>query len=135
MASCGRLVVDGLGVLLEDLVALGPGGVLQLEHRLGVEEVDLALTAPLVLAADLPLAVGPLGRAVQVGQAVAGGHLVGQHVEPDPADAADTVPVKYSSITSAARPDGLEDLGAGVGGHGGDAHLGHHLDDALARPP
>ena len=34
------LVVDRLRVLLEDVVALGPGGVLELEHRLRVEEVD-----------------------------------------------------------------------------------------------
>jgi hypothetical protein len=80
VASFGGLVVDRPGVLLEDLVALGPGGVLELEHGLGVEEVDLALAAPLVLAADLELAVGQLGRAVQVGQRWRG-HLGGQDVE------------------------------------------------------
>jgi hypothetical protein len=43
-----------------------------------------------------------------------------------------TVPVKYSSTRSWAEADGLEDLGAGVGGDRGDAHLGHHLEHALA---
>ena len=105
--------------------------MLELEDGLRVEEVELALAAPLVLAADLELAVGPLGRAVQVGQAVARGHLGGQHVEADAADAADAVPVKYSSISAPVEADGLEHLGAGVGGHGRDAHLGHHLEDAL----
>ena len=59
------LVVDQRGVLLEDVVAAAAGGVLQLEHRLGVEEVVLALAAPLVLAADPEVAVrrllGPAG--------------------------------------------------------------------------
>ena len=81
VASAVGLVVDRLGVLLEDLVALGPGGVLELEDGARVEEVDLPLAPPLVLAADLALAVGPLGRAVEVGQAVAAGDLAGQDVE------------------------------------------------------
>jgi hypothetical protein len=46
------------GVLLEDVVAPGAGGVLQPEDRLGVEQVRLALAAPLVLAADLELRCG-----------------------------------------------------------------------------
>ena len=45
------LVVDAGRVLLEDVVALRARGVLELEHRLRVEEVVLALAAPLVLAA------------------------------------------------------------------------------------
>ena len=59
------LVVDRRGVLLEDLVALRAGGVLQLEHGLGVEQVVLALAAPLVLAAHLRAGGGraPSGRA------------------------------------------------------------------------
>ena len=131
VASLLGLVVDRRGVLLEDLVALGPRGVLELEDGPRVEEVVLALPAPLVLATHLELAVGPLGRPVEVGQAVAGGHLGGQHVEPDPADAAGRageVLVDHRVVEA----DGLEDLGAGVGGHRRDAHLGHHLQDALA---
>ena len=50
--ACSDWSSTRLAVLLEDVEALGPGGVLQLEHRLGVEEVVLALAAPLVLAAD-----------------------------------------------------------------------------------
>ena len=42
---------------LKIVVAAGPGGVLQPEDRLGVEQVRLALAAPLVLAADLQPAV------------------------------------------------------------------------------
>ena len=126
----GRLLVDGLRVLLEHLVPLGPGGVLELEHRLGVEQVDLTLAPPLVLAPDLPLAVGELGGTVEVGQAVPADHLVGQDVEPHPADARHRAgEVLVDDVGGQA--DGLEHLGAGVGRHRRDAHLGHDLDDAL----
>ena len=47
------LLVDARRVLLEDVVAPGSGGVLQPEDGLGVEQVRLALAAPLVLAADV----------------------------------------------------------------------------------
>ena len=67
-----RLLVDGLGVLLEDVVAACAGGVLQAEHRLRVEQVDLALAAPLVLAAgDQRAVVGP--HAVRRGRRGGGG--------------------------------------------------------------
>ena len=45
---------------LKMLVLAGARGVLQLEHRVGVEEVDLAVAPPLVLAAALEL--GRTGR-------------------------------------------------------------------------
>ena len=44
------LVVDQPGVLLEDVVAARLGGVLEPEDGLGVEQVVLAVAAPLVLA-------------------------------------------------------------------------------------
>ena len=80
------LVVDQPGVLLEDRVLAGAGGVLQLEHRVRVEQVVLALAAPLVLAADLELAVRPLVGPVQVGQRVPGRDVGGDVVEVDAAD-------------------------------------------------
>ena len=126
-----RLLVDQRGVLLEDVVAAGAGGVLELEHRLGVEEVVLALPAPLVLAADLELAVGPLAGTVGVGLGVAGGDLGGDLVEADAAELGGGAgEVLVDELLAEA--DGLEHLGAGVGGDRGDAHLGHHLEDALA---
>jgi hypothetical protein len=55
--SLRRLLVDPPGVLAEDVVPARAGGVLQPEHRLGVEQVRLALAPPLVLPADLEPAV------------------------------------------------------------------------------
>ena len=46
------LVVDPVGVLAEHVGAALPGRVLEPEDRLGVEQVRLALPAPLVLPAD-----------------------------------------------------------------------------------
>ena len=127
-----RLLVDLAGVVLEDVVAALPGGVLQLEHRLRVEQVQLALAPPLVLAADLQRAVvGPhvVGR---VGAPVRAQHLLGQHVETDPAEPRGGAG-EAGVDDLGAQPEGLEDLRAGVGGHGGDAHLGHRLAHALAQ--
>ena len=42
------------------------------------------------------------------------------------------MPVKYSSDHVAVEADRLEGLRGGVGRDGGDAHLAHHLHDALA---
>ncbi len=74
--------------------------------------------------------MGPLLRVPGEGRLVPGRHLDGQHVEPHAAEAAHgsgEAGVDYLG----AEADRLEDLGAGVGGHRGDAHLGHHLQDAL----
>ena len=111
VASWRGLVVDQRRVLLEDVVALRAGGVLQLEDRLGVEEVVLALAAPLVLAADLEVAVGALLGPVEVGEAVAGRDLGGELVEADAAEAARGAgEVLVDEVL--AQADGLEDLGA-----------------------
>ena len=53
--ALAALVVNQPRVLLEDRVLARAGRVLQAEHRLGVEQVDLAVAAPLVLAAALEL--------------------------------------------------------------------------------
>ena len=125
------LVIDELGVLLEDRVLTGPGGVLQLEHRVGVEQVVLALAAPLVLPAHLEFAVRALVGPVQVGQFVAGGDVGGDVVEVDTAHRA----VQAGEVLVEHRlgdADGLEQLRPGVGGHRRDAHLRHHLQHTLA---
>ena len=47
-----------MGVLLEDVVAPGTGRVLQPEDRLGIEQVRLALAAPLILTTNRKRPVG-----------------------------------------------------------------------------
>ena len=125
------LDVDQRGVLLEHRILPGAGRVLQLEHGVGVEQVVLALTAPLVLPADLEFAVRALVGAVQVGQLVASGDVRGDVVEVDAADRAGQ-PGEVLVEHALRDADGLEQLRAGVGGHRGDAHLRHHLQHTLA---
>ena len=98
----------------------------------GVEEVELGLASPLVLAADLELAVGQLGRPWLVGPPVPRGPpRPPARTRPTPL-MREEVPVKYSSISASVEADGLERLGARVGRHRRNAHLRHHLQDALA---
>ena len=125
-----RLVVDQAGVLLEDLVAARARGVLELEHRVRVEQVVLALPAPLVLAADLELAVRGLLGPRQEREAVPEGHVLGDLVQANAVDRADGAgEVLVAQLLRQAGD--VEQLGTGVGGEGGDAHLGHHLEHAL----
>ena len=125
------LLVDPRGVLLEHVVAAGPGGVLEPEDRVGVEQVRLALAAPLVLAADEQLAVRLPDAVGRVGGRVPGRGLGGDDVEADAAELADRAGEELVDEVL-GQADRLEDLGAAVGGDGRDAHLGHHLEHALA---
>ena len=125
------LVVDQRGVLLEDVVAARSRGVLQLVDGLGVEQVHLALAAPLVLATEFELTVGPLAGPLGVRGEVTGGHLGSHLVEADATDAADRAgEVLVDEVVPEA--DRLEDLRTRVTGHGADAHLAHHLQHTLA---
>ncbi|EWC59048.1 hypothetical protein UO65_5657 [Actinokineospora spheciospongiae] len=127
-----RLVVDEPGVVLEDLVLPGARRVLELEHRLRVEQVRLALAAPLVVAADGQLAVA----GVQLARRERGGvplrDLLGQHVEADAAQPRGGAG-EAGRDDLRAQAERLEDLRAVVGGHGGHAHLRHGLAHALAQ--
>ena len=124
------LLVDGLRVRPEDVEATLPGGVLQLEDRLGVEEVVLPLATPLVLAAEFEVAVRPLDLVGGVGQAMAQLHLPGQVRVADAAEPADGAgeAVHDEPVSQTHR---LEDLCPHVGPHRGDAHLREDLQDPL----
>jgi hypothetical protein len=77
--------------------------VLQLEHRLGVEQVVLALAPPLVLAAQLELAVGALfgpGRVATEWRIATAVAITSRPMPPSRL----TVPVKYFSTSSSPRP-------------------------------
>ena len=106
--------------------------MLQLEHRVRVEQVVLALAAPLVFAADLQLAVRRLLRTRQEGETVTTGDVVGDLVQSDALDGADR-PGEVLVAQILGQPGDVEELGAGVGGQRRDAHLGHHLEHALGR--
>ena len=126
------LLVDRRGVLLEDVVATGPRRVLQPEHRLRVEQVQLALATPLVLAADVERAVRG-SRSAREGRrrACRARDLLCEHLETDAAELgrrAGEVAVHELLV----EPDRLEDLRPVVGRDGRDAHLRHHLEHALA---
>jgi hypothetical protein len=125
------LVVDLGGVLLEDVVALRPCGVLQLEHRLGVEQVEFALSAPLVLTTEFELAVGTLFGTGRIRHRVAGRDLSGNLVEADAAELGDRAG-EVGVDHGLAEADRFEDLGAGVGRNRRHAHLGHDLEHTLA---
>ena len=117
--------------MAEHVVATGPGGVLQQEDGLRVEQVDLTLAPPLVFATYVETPVCGVGGVARPGGAVPGRHLGGNHVEADAADPGDRAREVLLDQTR-CQADRLEDLGPGVGGDRADAHLRHHLEDALA---
>ena len=126
------LLVHAGGVLLEDVVPTGAGGVLQPEHRLGVEQVRLALAAPLVLAADVERAVRRRQAVDGVRLAVPAGDLLGHGVDVDAAELAGGAG-EVAVDQRLRQAERLEDLRTGVRRDGGDAHLAHHLEHALAQ--
>ena len=122
------LVVDEPRVLLEDRVLPAPRRVLQLEHRLRVEQVVLAVAPPLVLAAPLEVVLADRPRRERL--LVPPPHFFGDDVDADAADArrgAREVLVDERAVEA----DRLEHLRAAVALQRRDAHLGHHLEDAL----
>ena len=122
------LRVNRARVFLEDRVLPAARRVLQLEHGLRVEEVILAVAPPLVFAAGIQLvdARGLTSERALVAQA----RFLRDDVDADAADARRRVreePID-ELLTQANR---LEDLRAAVAGERRNAHLGHHLQDAL----
>ena len=110
----------------------GPGRVLQPEHRLRVEEMGLTLATPLVLTADRQQPVRERDAVGRIGRQMPPADLLGQLGQPDAAQLAGrSGEVAVDQI--AGQAERLEDLGAGVGGDGRDAHLAHHLEHALAQ--
>ena len=125
------LRVHTTGVLLEDVVASLSGGVLQLEDGLRVEQVRLALAPPLVLPADVEPAVRRRDAARRVRRLVPQAYLLGDDVEPDAAELGGG-PGEVPVDDLVREADRLEALGATVGRHRRDPHLGHDLQDTLA---
>ena len=124
-----RLLVDERRVLLEERVAPGAAGVLELVDRLRVEEVVLAGRAVLVLAAGGQARVDdrPLRREAAL---VAEPRLLRDDVDPDAADARRR-PGEVLVDEVLVQADRLEHLGAVVALDRRDPHLGDHLHDPL----
>ena len=106
--------------------------MLEPEHRVGIEEVRLALATPLVLASHLEAPVRRRDAARRIRDVVARLDLGMDDVEVDSAEARDRArEVALDELVRQA--DGLEDLRAAVGAHRRHAHLGHDLEQALAQ--
>ena len=88
----------------------------------------LAADAELVFAADVERIA--IDRRVAEGVAVAAHRLLGDLVQADAFDAGGGAGEIFGDEIG-AQADRVEDLRAAIGLIGGDAHLGHHLEDAL----
>ena len=132
-AQCGAMCVlrvNGARVFLEDPVLPAARRVLQLEDRFRVEEVIFAVAPPLILAARVQL-VDTRGLTAERAL-VAQARFPGDDIDADAAHARGRV--REEAIDEfRIEADGLEDLRAAVAGERRDAHLGHHLEDALVQ--
>ena len=126
-----RLVVDERGVFLVGRVGVGARRVLQLGDRVRRPRVLLAAHAPGVLAAGVEHVLRAPDRPRRRRRGARGSPPRRPRTRRCPRRC-DAVPVKYLSTSERARPDRLEHLRAGVGHVGRDAHLRHHLLQALA---
>ena len=122
------LVVHRFRVVLEDAVLPAARRVLQLEHRVRIEQVILAVAPPLVLAAPFEVGLGDRPRRERL--QVTPPHFLGYDRDANAADArgrAREVLVDERLLD----PHRLEQLCAAVALDRRDTHLGHHLEDAL----
>ena len=122
------MVVYILGVGLIVGVAALANGRLQTVNGARVKEMGFPAFAVLVTAAHRQrLAVDrPGGKGV----AVAGGYLGGQRVQPHPLNAGRGAgEVRLNE--AAGQPNRLKNLCPPIGLNGGNAHFGHHFDDAF----
>ena len=103
------LLINPRGVLLEDVVPASSGGVLQTEYGLRVEQVGLALTAPLVFPTHVQLAVRQMHGIQRVCRRVARRHLLGNDLEPNSSKLRDR-PGEVGVDQLVREPDGFEYL-------------------------
>ena len=125
-----------LGLLVEDLgegavlvARVAAHGVLQRRDRLGRPGMRLAAHAEQIFAADLERVLEHRHVAERIAMAAARSPRRSAS-SPTPSMRV-AVPKKNSPTKSLFRPDRVEDLRAAIRLVGRDAHLGHHLEDAL----
>jgi hypothetical protein len=128
--TLARLLVHRLGVFLVNLVLAAARRVLQLVDRIGIEEVVLAIAAPLVLAAFVEIALGD--RAQRERQFVARAYFLGDRLDAHAANARRR-PREIAIDEVFRQADRLEDLRAAIALQRRDAHLRHHLQHALVQ--
>ena len=126
---CGaaRLLVDRVGVFLEERVLATPSGVLQLEDGLGCEEVTLAVATPPVSASGRKVVYCVLGRLDRS----ATGERFALHTTDVESTNARWRAGEVGVHERAVQANRLEDLGTPVAANRRDAHLGHDLHQAL----
>ena len=124
-----RRVVDVVRILLEHLVVATVGRLLEQEDGLGIVQVVLAGTTPLVVAASAQVAVRGCAPLVRVGHAVTDGHFFGDLVKAHATHTGGGVGEVFVD-NFLAQAHGFEQLCATVAHDGGDAHLGHDLEHA-----
>ena len=122
------LVVHERGVFLEGREVAGADGFLERVDRLRVEKMLLAVATPLVVAAGVECWIHHFAE--RVGAAVAAEKLLANLLEADALDARGG-PAEILVHNLVIEADGFENLRAAVALNGGNAHLGHGLDDAL----
>ena len=122
--------------LLVDLLGVGPvflrqraaHGMLQVGDHARAPHVRLAANAEGVLAADFERIAQH--RSVGESEPVALDCLTGDFLKPHAFNLAVGAGEIFGDELG-AQANGVEDLGAAIGLIGGDAHLGHHLEQAL----
>src|SRR5436190_1421710 len=117
-----------MGVIPKQLVAVGAHSSLQFVHGLGIEEVVLAIVAPLVLATGIEDMA--IGRAVRKSALMAVENFLGNDVDIDAFDAG-WGPSEVFVDELFFEADRFEDLGAPIALDSGDAHFGNDFNDAL----
>src|SRR6478752_6857613 len=112
---------------------MSPGArrMLKQENDFWCEEMKLAFPAEGVLAADIEAPVHTFGRVLRIGTPVPLLDLLGEDVQPGSPELARRAG-EVLVHDAAVEADRLESLRCGVRRNCRDAHLAHHLHDALA---
>ena len=125
------MFVDSLGVLPEYVEALRPRRVLKPEDGFRIEQVWFPVTSPLVLPTVGQDSMSGRDSRRRIRRRVPAGDLLCDDVESDSTELGHrSGEVTVDEFLGEA--DGFEDLRPAVGRDRGDAHLGHHLQQALA---
>src|SRR5581483_4307318 len=125
------LLVDQSGIFLKEFVTVGSDGGLQLVNRLRIEQVVLAVVAPLILAARLQDVA--IDRTIREGASMPRQGFLGDNLDVRPFNSGRS-PGKEFVDEFLRQADRFEDLGAPIALNGRDAHFANDLYNALNGP-